>query len=539
MFFNQLLLRLRVTPRRFPQASAPPRKVCTDNPLTRWSQMLRLGWPKHCHLPHLSVGLEGCTSAFNAMNSIRTCMFYGTAVPPSFLSLSKAEDIKNIRDRQCGTDDAGSNPETTSLVLNRVAQFGKEAFFRGQWAENFPLVALENFTHRSQSLFTCRISSVARLLIGHENRGVSSKYIECDNATISDESDGQCADCVVYVPQYGTISSLNVVTSMGIALFYAFLDQNFPHSRSLMTETTKRAFCPNTDDELEALLSYQRCFRERIPTTHGYGVPSRIDPRPIHPLYFGKNVENIIDTHNHLRKLLLRACSDQRRPGKGRCFGLSVLCQNEIDLRNLGGIVRSANAFLVDNIFYFGRRKINVVGTVGTQHYTPPTYLGDLYEGCGSSIEDMEPQLNLMKKRLDEANVPCRWWFLDCGHKFLYSASRSRVSDLQDLQGSEGSQAALEAVKWYETRYSDPNCMLSLCESEETLREAIREGVLLVVPQEGILPPLHILQRCEKILTVLPHDFTDTVSAGLPVAVAAGIALQRLSAVMHPNITTL
>ncbi|KEG12850.1 hypothetical protein DQ04_01381060 [Trypanosoma grayi] len=537
------LLRVGRTVVRARQSSASPRGVVDGDRLTRWSERLRSGWPQERLLSRLVVGLEGCTSAFNAMNAVRTCMFLGTAVPPYFLSLTCLEEINCLRPRHgAGKPEMGAEASTDlSMALSQVALFGEDSFLHSPASCHLPIVALENYTYRSESIYACRFPSAARLVVGHENNGVSEKYLGRIGEGDMRGVDGNCcAERVLYVPQYGTISSLNVVTSMGIALFYALLDAHYPLSRTLNANSDGGRRLEGSS-EWEALRAYQCCFQEQLPTTAAHGGLSRVDQRPIHPLYYKRSITGIVEFHRHLRELLLRLCSKESSSLSGARFGLSVLYENGTDQRSLGGIIRSANAFLVDQVCYFGRKKINVVGTIGTQHYTPPVYMGASYDEVNSA--DEETWAAALYQRVEEANgVPSTWWFFDCGHAFLY-ADTFEDTTMQGDAGSRQTRSSTASLSWYETHIRDGSFALSLCDTEKRLREAAQGGVVLLVPQEGILPPFHLLQRCKRLLTLLPSDhFADasaTAAAGLPVSVAAGIALQRLGSVMHPQVAAL
>ncbi|KAH9578889.1 hypothetical protein LSM04_007031 [Trypanosoma melophagium] len=577
MFSFSLVLRLVYTTRRFRQASAPPKRVISADPLTRWSERLQYGWQQRCILSQMYVGMEGCTSAFNAMNSIRTCMHFGIAAPPSFLALTRMEDIQGLHSRdntqqqQHPEEYVNNTPVIVSPTMREVAQFGATFFLHDSFLQQLPLVALENFTPRAESIHVCRIPAAARLVIGHENNGVSKKFLEDGT---EDNNRDFVAKKVVYVPQYGTISSLNVVTSMGIALFYTVLDSHYPTSRSLAVNTEE---CNNralSSSQWDALCAYQRCFQQQIPMKGGTdSILSRVDERPIHPLYYQKDIKSIMELHHNLRKLLLRMCSFERVSSEASLrFGLSVLYENMMDQRSLGGIVRSANAFLVDHVYYFGRKKINVVGTIGTQHYTPPVFLGASFEENDESTEVWGDEL---QTRLEELNgAPTTWWFLDCGHTFLYtepvgceetvkeevkedenktknnSCSKNLTMTtmmMKRMMLQQKERGFAESLAWLHTHQRDANFTLSLCDTEDHIRAAIdnassmtRTTVVLLIPQEGILPPFSLLRRCSKIVSVLPiSEANDDTGAGLPVSVTAGIALQRLSAVMHPEVASL
>ncbi|KAG8345068.1 hypothetical protein TRVL_04106 [Trypanosoma vivax] len=367
--------------RRYKSSGAPSLDKPHRNPLMRWSEQLHHGWPIIHHLPQIFVGLEGCASAFNAMNAVRTCMYFGTASPPCFLTLRGPEDIQHLHPRSyspCNDNDDGvngthSNKRTT--IISSVARFGEDIFLNDPKSKHMPLLALENYTVRSKSLLACRFPDSGRLIIGHENRGVHRKYIG-EHRTVSSKESGFAAEHVLYVPQYGTISSLNVVTSMGIALFYALMDTHFPQSRQVLSQPQSDSLSFTFNEDMDEVRNYQNLFQRSLPMVSSGSDTSRVDPRPIHPMYYQMNYEDIIQRHRRLRERLLQIEASGASRNDPALFGLSVLYQNAVDQRSLGGILRSANAFLVDAVYYFGRRKVNATGTIGTQHYTPPIYLG-------------------------------------------------------------------------------------------------------------------------------------------------------------------
>ncbi|KAK7199778.1 hypothetical protein NESM_000024200 [Novymonas esmeraldas] len=609
------------------QTLHPPRHTAplASKPLTRWS----------CHLPKwtelsgsltpVRVGLEGCHSAFNATNSIRTCLYFQTAAPPTFLTASSWRSIEHVQLRESdeavrGTTPASATP-TAASPFDGIALFGESEFFAGcptsgqtsaSGAAAQPgcaLVAVENFADRAQSVLRTRLPTSPavvrgggglRLVVGHENCGVRRSLLRprptsgtapaCPAPPVADE--------VVYVPQYGTISSLNVVTSLGIALFYSYMDAACPHARVIHSAPSSAGVAHATgvsaaaEEELRTVIAaYQNLFSRSLPApapcadtgsaaaallTDGppraalvpdahVNTTPRVDHRPLHPVFYSRTVEEIQALQRSYRHALLsysHACSSAPAPS---FFGLSVLYENEFDQRNFGGLIRSANAFLVDHIFYVGRRKVNVVGAVGSYHYTPPVHLGSLPSTAAAAAtataaaddsDDTDGAAHVYA-RVKEAYAsapPRHWWMLDCGHEFMYStASPSEGADAvageSTAAASSSSAASLRAY----ARLKADGHVHSLCETESALREALAGGLVLLIPQEGRLPHPALMRLCTGVLTVLPHDChydegggavgpggsTQPGHRGLPSQVASGIALQRLSAVLHPRLAAL
>ncbi|KPI90789.1 hypothetical protein ABL78_0022 [Leptomonas seymouri] len=678
------------------QTIRPPRRTIplAENPLTRWSRQIPQWRQLSGVLTPAEVGLEGCHCAFNATNSIRTCLYFQTAAPPTFLTAESWRSIDHVQTRSsshgstaasslpssCATSAAESNT-ADACPFEGIAYFGEEGFFACHATEagresrgvRRPIVAVENFTARAQSLLQTRLplalgDTTIRLVMGHENWGVRRSLLRTRDSTPNAAKNAELpvADMVVYVPQHGTISSLNVVTSLGIALFYCYMDEVCPYSRTIYPLTARnvnrKAYSTLSSDatsnmkELEALRdqiqSFQDYFKANLPTpppspplsddagaenpaptsaavssqeVHVNTTP-RVDRRPIHPVFYRQEMSHIQQLLRDYRRMLLQyshgrvwaseECpADAAKGGAPACtsagngsataaatpltppsfFGISVLYENEYDQRNFGGLIRNANAFLVDHIFYVGRRKYNVVGAVGSYHYTPPVYLGPLprvhreagafpakepasstdpavaYRGDGDATAMEGSWTTLLKAKVDALYLgkgasapPQEWWLLDCGHRFLYEEDTAATTAEYSTERSgrvgfafarHSEVNALGSLEVYNTLISQGR-VYSLCETEAALRNVLSGGVVLIVPQEGKLPHAELMRLCTGVLTVLPNGshfaaFTaavgntsadpsvSTCHRGLPSQVASGIALQRLSAVLHPRLAAM
>lgn len=577
------------------QTTNPPKRVIPigKNPLTWWCRAMPPWRAVPTLLPRTRVGVEGCHSAFNATNTIRSCMYFAPEHPPAFLTLSAATEIRNIqwRSRAGGSTSAAEGDSGASL--EEMASFGEGEFLHGAASVSGPIVALENFAERAESIAYRRLASPVRVIVGHENLGVRDKFL-------SGGGGRPLADAVVYFPIYGTISSLNAVTSLGIALFYAFLDTHFPQSRSTLPLTSTRcsgvaspdACVAPTDLEQQEqqqqraeiarrLKEYQDAFQRLLPApsgeeetfinpaTHAWktheNTKPRVDERPIHPLFYRQTPETIVTKHRELRELMLtysRLHSKEGGPSASMSssFGISVLYENEFDQRNFGGLLRCCNAFLVDHVFYVGRRKVNVVGAVGSNHYTPPVYLGPMpASGAAAAEEDDAQWLSELQGHATKDGPPPSLWLLDCGHFLKYQRDCVTVRNLQSERrevypssnsnsSSEGQRddkndcgppeatSSAQSLEWY-FQTTGLAKRVHLCMTEEELHAEMGTGVVLVVPQEGKLPHFSILRRCTHILSILPQAELDNqgdTCRGLPSQVACGIALQRLSAILHP-----
>lgn len=645
------------------QTLHPPKLVVplAANPFTRWSTRLPKWAELENRLTPVRVGLEGCHSAFNATNSIRTCLYFQTSAPPTFLTATSWSSIEHVQLRDapvlnaaaavCEGADTGSEASSVSRApvsepsgasgslraspvsdavspFDGIALFGEQAFFCSTSEEHTrreggasmpvesPMVAIENYAERAQSVLHTRLPSAhrtngeaLRLVVGHENWGVRRSLLQARN---EGEAQGRCcstspsscssappvADLVVYVPQYGTISSLNVVASLGIALFYCYLDAAHPGARVIYNPAGADSVAEGSADDSSSELSpasaaelqlrrslddYQTFFAKSLPSPANAGSGAaadaaahvnstpRVDSRPLHPVFYRHTMEEIHERQRAYREALLRysgADAFALEPTGGvreqstaqtssvkppSFFGVSVLYENVHDQRNFGGLIRNANAFLVDHILYVGRRKVNVVGAVGSYHYTPPHHLGYLPDEEAATTtqhaaehEEWAAGIREKAAALYVTHVPRNWWMLDCGHDFLYTTALSGTFADSSVAASHPASLAMYR------RMKSEGRVRCLCEREDELREAASGGLVLLIPQESRLPHTALQRLCTGILTVLPdgahhaeHLCGDDAGVqggghrGLPSQVASGIALQRLSAVLHPRLAAL
>ena len=256
-------------------------------------------------------------------------------------------------------------------------------------------VALENYIEGAQNILRYAWPPLCSLVIGDENAGVSS-------ATISSSDD------TVYIPQQGTISSLNVVTALAIALHCLHISHNVSRSRLIIgnTSATQNFMC---DD-----------FAEKRPERNG-------DLRPVRPSLYQRPNTDVL-----------------KYAKKNRLGNFSIYYENTIDFRTLGGSIRNANAFGIKTVYYSGKRKINRQGAVGSYFFVDSVFLDD-----ATIIEDIlkkheilvllptyTPSQNfslldndVRKDAWDKAQLPCI--FLDDTQTLLsYLANRRSEKDI-------------------------------------------------------------------------------------------------------------
>jgi hypothetical protein len=510
------------------------------------------------------VGMGGGGSALNATNTVRTTLFFACSSPPHFLNATSVEDIQSLQSHGDGNErlegaGACGAPSGDSFV------FGDGAF---RATDELPLVVFENYVEGSVSIHSKRVGcayAARRLVIGHENNGVHHSYLPpCGRGDAAVAWNGM----VVYVPQYGTSSSLNVVTCLGIGLFYSYLDATFPASRTLLQQPQDGG---GTSDAF--ILQYTRSYSLMLPhdTTaaarSAYVPPAqdRVDRRPIHPMFYLQSEADILARHRRFLDALYQRKIDLAmhtgvaqsfRPlqrsliSQRPLFGLSVLYENEVDQRNLGGLLRNANAFLVDHIFYTGRRKLNIKGAVGSQHYSRPIFLGPCpplacddavdEDAIGDFLRHVDATLCATVNSENASRV--KFLLLSTGQEFLYTSHHSASSPFDEgcLDAADTAFVSHPAsLDMYAALCAGgPASNICLTQTEASLWDAFAgDGsryVVLLIPQEGKLPHPALMRRVEGIVHVTPPD--GRYHRGLPSQVAGGIALARWCSVVHPEL---
>jgi hypothetical protein len=507
--------------------------------LRKWSR--NLSWPQQLRFPHPLIALEGCGSGFNATNSIRTCLHFASN-PPLFLGKTSFKDIQSL-----SVDDE----EVAKRVIHCAETLDEARTIRVVNGKKRPVIAIENFVpgcvavdggetksdlKRKEKFFenfgTFEFPKDALIVMGHENKGVSKETL-------------QEADSVVYIPQFGTISSVNVVSCMGIMLFhYALIHhhQQNEDNDNIIIESRK-AIAWIRRQLVQRVEEYQNCFQEKVPLTED---GTRVDPRPIHPSFFHQessqiksNIDKQIENTKTFREffseetsppVLLEKLIQGTKSGIIPPLELSVFFEHFADQRNLGGLVRNANAFLA-TVLYAGRRRINKQGTVGSDNYTEIKFYGPMKDSQllhrqKSDIEENviieydDSTVSAIEK--DESEIDTVWWLLDCSQKRLLAENDLKnyneivLKNIQVTIPLERSDLLLAEI------------LKIRCNENFSATNGKPKRLILVVPPEAGLPCEFMLKKCSARITIFDHDH-DQNQRGLPSQVASAIALHQLS----------
>lgn len=540
--------------------------------LRKWSRNLSWPPPNQLKFPSVVVALEGCGSGFNATNSIRTCLHFKTK-PPLFLGKTSFKDIQSlsVEDENVAKSVIHCSPSIDEFFKS------EEGTSPHHHQKRRPVIAVENFvpgciavdggeTKKSElkkmdlmsSGGIFNFPSDSMIVMGHENKGVSKETLAR-------------ADAVVYIPQFGTISSVNVVSCMGIMLFhYCLVHQQFRTNDSATLES-QRPIAWIRRQLVHRVEHYQQFFQEKLPMTE---EGTRVDPRPIHPSFFHRESADIktkIEEQIVVTKTFVERAEQQeeqdhdpvpailsdlvhkrkQQPESTSSLELSVFFENFADQRNLGGLVRNANAFLA-SVLYAGRRRINKQGTVGSDHYTEIKFFGPMKDPellhrerssslssskkktakvdddeteSGSSVE-YDPSTIRAIEEEEQRHDDLVWWFLDCGQKsLLLKGDLLKYQNLVENKPRiplERSDLLLEAILKIRLKSSEN-------EGEGSSERRRKQRLILVVPPEGGLPCDWILSKCSARVTIFDEQHTEENRRGLPSQVAAAIALHQIS----------
>ena len=597
--------------------TSPRRRSLEDNPLCRWSRNVR--WPPADALPcrHVGVGLEGCGTALNATNAIRTALYFGTTAP-TFLRVTGWQDIVKFesRDHHHGAGDAdlaAPFPEeersftsdasriTRKGASTTVAHFGKTVVNSATIATSTPAatepasaeppiievsssphyggstkrplqIAMEIYDPRATCLdeFTFpEVGEACNIIVGHENEGVTKETLAA-------------ADHVLFIRQYGTISSLNVVSALGIALAECHRQHQVLPVKAVGPagdgSGARQEHRTTASTKIPELLD--RPFHSALPSSEltegGDGTTRRrVDPRPIHPAFYGLGKTGICQQQEALHQQMFSTvaanlpCEHQAIDQSVGCLSttpevtppsaattpiirLGLLYDNDVDSRNLGGSIRNANAFACASVWYVGRRKWNRQGAVGSYHYVPvqhfPT-IGGVTESADGTIEQGPPRGeqhdNDMCDRPAAASTPlvdamrearAELWFLSCDQECLWEEGEN---------GPGLSDALRNTMRELPVLYLDePDSEITQAIADARCQQCHAHRIVLLVPQEGIPPREELMRLCRRVVCVsrsLSTWGSTSFSSkspghhkhrGLPSQIASAIALRRLTTVL-------
>ncbi|CUF50567.1 SpoU methylase, putative [Bodo saltans] len=459
-----------------------------------------LHWPqKASSLPLMgkcSVAVEDIKFAFNAWMLLRLCMFYGLPHPSILSRLRHTTPSMDIAERGNRLfymhSHVGTQSLTTGLSANKVKIALTPSHPKAVSIEHFPWAAVAQ-----------QKPGGVELVLGMEN-GMSEAVMD------------QC-DHYVYIPQYGSIGSLSMLSALSIAVHHAH-----SHLTSPLTSPTSPIVLPS-----------EKVAVGQQPTTSSYAPPrTRLPHDPKWEAFSNEEVRV--------------ALTDIR---KSYPMKLSVLIRNEIADRNIGATVRNANVFNCDEVLLFNRKKFSMRGTVGTHHYTPIKFF-DTYDDLLSSGV------------LDHSEV----WLLQSHYPYLQNFYQPPVQT-QWIEGKKGRRPVFDTfirphdagLSWWaantDVLHTPHHPMMAYCsrlltnnndtaevflDSDDSIVAALEDarqrgckGVILACPEEGTTPHPELASLASRIAHVVrPSRLSVETQRGLSPALITASALERVRALM-------
>ena len=312
---------------------------------------------------------EGCATAFNHTNFIRVSLYFRTHQPIFKCVAGGFREVKGMWFRK----------ENSHEDIARFGSLGlKNGIAKLSAASDGSIerIVLENYVEGAINILGLSWTTSCILSVGNENLGSSTESLLDANK-------------VVYIPQFGVISSLNVVTALAIALHVRHVSLSNYNGKALV-DGNRRNHSEMSD------FAFPR-------------LPRNGDLRPIRPILYNR-------TNQEIMKFAIEK----------RIKKLAVFYENTIDLKNFGGVIRNCNAFAVEKVYYCGRRKINRQGTVGAYNYVDIEHLDPQKVGVimkrfsvwmlipsWQPISHQNPELSEASNKLTLRNHKSRNIFLD------------------------------------------------------------------------------------------------------------------------------
>lgn len=437
-----------------------------------------------------SVAVEDIKFAFNAWMLLRLCMFYGLPHPKVMSALRSTTPTMDIMERgnrlfyMHSTVDAPLSLRKTKIALT---------------PSDPRAVSLIGFDWKKAA---AEHPDGVEIVLGMEN-GMSDEVVQ------------RCDHCV-FIPQYGSIGSLSMLSALSIAVHHA---HSSLHPAASAT----------------GLHISPKCLGHK-PGTSGYAPPSTRLPHEPAFLNF-TNEEIIAELSTRRRAFPLQ---------------LSILIRNEIADRNIGATMRNANVYNCEHFVIINRRKFNVRGTVGTHHVTSLRYydsMEHMQQGNSSDnaldgyelwlIQSHYPYLQNFYVQPDE-EPPARWIQGKKGVRREFATfTRPEDAALQrwvahpDVWEPDSSgrphpmKRHLKEGIESSTVFLDDELSIDVAVSD--VHRKGKRGIALMFPEEGTTPHPEIAKAADRLVFVThPKRMCNSVQRGLTPALASSVALERL-----------
>lgn len=438
-----------------------------------------INWPRNCCSSPLfgvvDLTVEDIKFAYNAWCLLRLAMFFGVQYPKILSNLTDTTPSMNI---QYGGNRlffmhsrTGANLSTSKVKIALTPNNSRA----------FPL---QMFNWRDHCVDYCKSADGVELVLGMEN-GLTDNTIDL------------CDHCM-YIPQYGSIGSLSMLSALAIATHTVASEYN--------------RFLSDTSGSKNASLASRS--RGHMPLSNSSSSEKTTLPHEA-------------DLLNYSNKDIIAILQHRRMQFK---LQISVIMHNELGDRNIGAVMRNANVFNCENFIILNRRRFSRRGAVGTQK-TLAVHFFD-------SVSDRQCQQLLENQEI---------WLLYSYYPYLHIYGDSEQHRAQRMRSFVRADDPL-LLEWRSTGH-----ILSLehplivqhshlygtevfLDDEKSLFIAVQntlergyKGIVLAVPEEGTSVHPDLAKRCRRVTYVTsPSKVPILIERGLNAALSTAIALERI-----------
>ncbi|ESS66350.1 hypothetical protein TCDM_04965 [Trypanosoma cruzi Dm28c] len=442
-----------------------------------------INWPQRKSLLPLlgsvSLTVEDIKFAYNAWCLLRLAMFFGTGHPKILSPLVNTTPSMDI-------------------IYGGNRLFYMHAEVGASLSRYKPKVALTPSHPDAQPLQSFPWRKVIR-----EAGERRTDNEDCDGGVeivlgmengLSENVVSQCDYCL-YIPQYGSIGSLSMISAMAIALHSAAS----AHVEQYMRDDDRVSPCSSR--------GHMPLSNGSLKVTKGNNLPHET---------------NLLSLSNVEIAEILRA----RRMSYP--MQLSVMVYNEFGDRNIGAIMRNANVFNCEQMIVLHRRKFNRRGALGTQHLIKTLFYSGVDDAqCQKSLEGytiwLLYQYYPYLKIYEDPNG-------DEDATFIRPESTLFQEWLQCIHGMNPDHPMMT---FHASHLIGTDVYLDDSDSvHAAVQHAANEGyrgIVLVVPEEGASFQREIVKKARRIAYVVhPDRLARKVQRGLNGALSSAIALERL-----------
>lgn len=439
-----------------------------------WAYSLEPRWHQGLPAPgSVNVAVEDIKFAYNAWSLLRMCTFYGLHRPKVLSGLTRTQPPMDIAH--------GGNRlfHLNSRVGEPLSKRSTTIALTPDHPKAVPLQQFPWREHISASL-SDPDSEGLEIVLGMENG-------------LSDAVSEQC-DHHVYIAQYGSIGSLSMMSALAIATHVA-------------VSACGQAPMPSPDARHAA-----SPVMGHMPMSN-HATPTSADPRPHETSLLDMSNADIVELLKHRRS---------KYP-----LQIGILVHNQLGDRNIGAVMRNANAFNCDQMIVANRRRFNRRGAVGTHHL-----LDICFVAATSSPECMR---RLEGKEVWQLHQYYPYLVLDPAGDELGAMSRCSDSDTFIRHADPGLQEYLSTHNrgGQSAGHDAPDIFL---DDEESLMDAVRsvkarslKGIVLAVPEEGTVPHEQLAGVSHRVLHLIgPERLSASSQRGMNAAMTTAIALERI-----------